>query len=96
MHIDHAAPAIPAGLIDALRALPAEREIEHCGARFRVAALDMYAACPECGARIKLRGFSGHDDVEDVVDAVLEWMLDPECRKVAEGRQAVIERDRED
>lgn len=84
---------IPEGLIDAIRSLPVERETEHCGVAFLVSALDIYADCPRCGTRIKLRAFSGADEIEDLVDAVLEWMSDPRAREAAVRRQEQIEAD---
>lgn len=95
MYTDQAAPPIPAGLTDAIRSFPAEREVEHCGVRFRVSALEMYADCPECGTRVKLRGFSSRDEIEDVIDAVLEWMLDPVAKQAAASRQELIANDLE-
>jgi hypothetical protein len=65
---------IPAGLLDAIRSFPLEREVEHCGIRMSVPIFDVYADCPQCGARIKVRSFSGTEDIEDVFDAVFEWM----------------------
>jgi hypothetical protein len=90
MHTDRKMPPIPTGLVDALRSFPAHREVEHCGARFRVSSLDLYADCPECGTPLKLRAFSAGEELEDVIDAVLEWMLDPEAKKAAMQRQAAI------
>lgn len=90
MQTDQSTPPIPAGLADAIRSRPAGREIEHCGRRFRVGSLEIYANCPACGTRIKARGYAGEDEIEDVIDAVLEWMLDPEAKKLAASRQAAI------
>lgn len=61
---------VPAEFIDAIRAFPVEREIEHCGETFRVPSLDIYAKCPRCKSEIKLRSFSAVPEIEDVFDAV--------------------------
>lgn len=81
---------IPNGLSEAIRAFPVEREIEHCGVRFTVEPFDIYADCPKCHSRIKVRSFSVHEEIEDVFDAVLEWMLNPEAEKVARRRQEIL------
>ena len=93
MRTDHSTPSIPIGLADAIRSFPVVREVEHCGRRFRIGSLEFYADCPECGARIKLRGFTGEDEIEDVIDAVLEWMLNPEAKEIAAIRQTAIAED---
>lgn len=84
---------IPAGLTDAIRDFPVERVVEHCGRRFTVGPFDWYARCPECGLEIKLRGFSAQDEIEDIFDAVLEWMNEPRARKAALRRQDVLRED---
>lgn len=96
MQTDQKSPAIPAGLADAIRAFPARREVEHCGARFAVTSLDIYADCPMCGTRIKLRAFSADEEVEDVIDAVLEWLSNPDATEIARRRQAAIALDRDE
>jgi hypothetical protein len=42
---------------------------------------------------MKVRAFSGVTEIEDVFDAVLEWMLDPSNREVAEKRMLEIKND---
>lgn len=87
---------VPSDLIEALRTFPREREIEHCGARFVASPFDFYATCPHCGTRIKLRSFSAVNEIEDVFDAVFEWMNQPGAAELARRRQQVIEEDRDD
>ena len=87
----HAAPAVPADLIEAIQSFPSHREVEHCGQKFTAGALDIYADCPTCGTRLKLRSFGAATELEDVFDAVLEWMTDPDARQSAEARLRVIE-----
>ena len=90
-HVD-----VPASLIDAIRSFPLEREVEHCGSKFVVSPFDIYATCPRCGARLKLRSFSAVPEIEDVFDALFEWMLQPEARELAKRRQHDIESDRDE
>lgn len=84
---------IPGGLADAIRDFPVERVVEHCSRRFAAGPFDWYARCPECGVEIKLRGFSAQDEIEDVFDAVFEWMNDPRARKAAQRRQDALTED---
>ena len=65
---------IPGELVEAIRSFPAERVVEHCNARWSVPPFDIYAKCPHCGMCIKVRSFSGGMEIEDVFDAVFEWM----------------------
>jgi predicted nucleic acid-binding Zn-ribbon protein len=87
-------PAVPAEasaqLIDAIRTFPVERETEHCNHKFAVSPFDVYATCPDCGTRFKVRSFSSAAELEDVFDAVFEWMNDPAARAVADRRLAEI------
>ena len=84
---------IPPELLDAIQSLPAARTVSHCGSEFTVPPLDIYATCPHCGTRIKVRSFTGVGEVEDVFDAVLAWMLRPGGEDIARRRQAVIATD---
>jgi hypothetical protein len=83
-------PGIRGELIEAIRALPLHREIEHCGARIAVDALEFYATCPHCGARIKVRSYAGAPEIEDVFDAVFEWMNQEGARDIAEKRRLAL------
>jgi hypothetical protein len=84
---------ISGDLIEAIRSFPVQRDIEHCGIRFSVAPFDFTARCPQCGAQIKVRSFSGGVEIEDIFDAVFEWMIPPKAREVAERRRVAIEED---
>jgi hypothetical protein len=84
---------ISEGLLEAIRSFPLRREVEHCGIRTAVSPFDIYADCPRCGARIKLRSFSAGGEIEDVFDAVFEWMNQPTAQEVARRRQRTIEED---
>ena len=82
---------ISGDLLDAIRCFPVEREVEHCGARIRISPFDFYTDCPHCGTRVKVRSFSAIPEIEDVFDAVFEWLNDPNARQVAEQRRQAIE-----
>jgi hypothetical protein len=88
---DNAAePEVTPVLLDAVAALPVRREVRHCGAAFTTGPLDLYATCPVCGTRVKVRGFSAAPEFEDVFDAVLGWMLQPGGEAAARARLAGI------
>jgi len=82
-------------LIEAIRSFPVERETEHCNQKFQVSPFDFYATCPQCGTRFKLRSFSAVTEIEDVFDAVFEWMNEPAASVAAERRRAEIAADDE-
>jgi hypothetical protein len=84
---------IPPGLADALREFPTVRNVEHCGKRFTANPLAIYAYCPQCQAEIKVRAFSAVDELEDVIDAVLQWMNNPAAAHAAEQRAAELRED---
>jgi hypothetical protein len=86
-------PPISPELIDAIKALPHRREVAHCGATFAVSPFDTYATCPHCGGRLKVRSFSAATELEDVFDAVFEWMLHGDGAELARRRQEAIRDD---
>jgi hypothetical protein len=81
---------INSDLIDAIRGFPAHREIEHCGTRLLIDPFDFYADCPRCGTRIKVRSYSANPEIEDIFDAVFEWMNQDEAGEVAWRRQSAL------
>jgi hypothetical protein len=87
---------VPSGLIEALRTFPVEREIEHCGKKIVLSPFDFYAQCPRCGKQIKLRSFSAVPEIEDVFDAVFEWLNQPGAQELAERRRKAIAADAEE
>jgi hypothetical protein len=87
---------IPAGLLEAIRSFPLERAVEHCGSRMMVSPFDFYAECPHCGTRIKVRSFSAIAEIEDIFDAVFEWMNRPLAQEVVKRRQEVLAEEPED
>ena len=82
---------VPDNLVEAIRTFPLEREVEHCGNRWTVSPFEFYANCPHCGLRIKLRGFSAVDELEDVFDAVFEWLRRPGAAALVSQRQKDLE-----
>lgn len=80
-------------LVEAIAAFPVRRDVSHCGTTFPVSPLEIYATCPVCKTRIKVRSFTGAPELEDVFDAVITWMLQPGADEVVERRQAEIAAD---
>ncbi len=74
-------------LIEAIGSFPLAKEIEHCGGTFSVDPFEIYASCPKCRERIKLRSFSASYEIEDVFDAVFLWLNHPKAIEVAQRRQ---------
>lgn len=87
---------VPSSLMDAIRSFPRQREVEHCGNKWVVSPFDIYGVCPRCGSRIKLRSFSAILEIEDLFDAVFEWMLQPGAAELVRQRQREIEADRDE
>ncbi|HXG12945.1 MAG TPA: hypothetical protein VNK04_24520 [Gemmataceae bacterium] len=87
---------IPPVLLEAIRRFPLEREVEHCGRKLVASPFDIYATCPHCGSRLKLRSFSAVPEVADVFDAVFEWLTQPEAQELMRRRQEAIQADQED
>lgn len=80
-------------LLDAIAALQVSREVTHCGATFTVSPFDIYATCPACRARLKLRSFGAIPELQDVFDAVFAWMNQPGADEVARKRRDEIAQD---
>ncbi len=87
---DSPALEISTDLIEAIRAFPVRRETEHCGTRIATDPFDFYVQCPRCGARIKVRSFTAVPEIEDVFDAVFEWMNQAGAAEAAKRRQAAL------
>ena len=86
---------ITESLLDAIRGFPAMRDFEHCGTPQKISSFAIYARCSRCGMEVKTRAFSGVLEIEDVFDAVFEWMTDPANRSVAEERIQAIKTEHE-
>ncbi len=80
-------------LIEAIASFPLAREVRHCGMTFRTSPFDIYASCPACGTRLKVRSFAAVAELEDVFDAVMTWMLQPGAEALVRQRQAEIAAD---
>lgn len=86
-------PLIPAELLAEIAALPVHREVTHCGTTFAVSPFDVYATCPGCGTRLKVRSFGGSPELEDVFDAVFTWMNQPGAQGAADARRRALAED---
>jgi hypothetical protein len=89
----HSTFGISEELLEAIRAFPLERKVEHCGVEFTASPLDIYAECPRCGSRLKLRSFSAAPEIEDIFDAILEWTNRPGAQELARRRQIALGND---
>ncbi len=87
---------VPWELVEALKCFPVKRQVEHCGVSFLVGPFDFYAQCPQCGTRIKVRSSSALMEIEDVFDAVFEWMLKPGAADLVRQRQQEIKADKDE
>jgi len=77
-------------LIAAIKDFPIQRNVDHCGEAFAVASLDNYATCPKCATVIKMRSFSNNPELDDVFDAVLEWLHNPAAQEIFEKRRMLV------
>mgnify|MGYP000151762886 CR=1 FL=1 len=77
-------------IVDAVRTLPLRREVSHCGLTFSVSSFDLYATCLTCGTRIKVRAYSAIPEIEDVFDAVFEWMNQPGAERLVQERRRAL------
>jgi hypothetical protein len=60
---------------------------------FSVSPFDVYATCPHCGPRVKVRSFTAAAEIEDVFDAVFTWMLQDNAAELARQRQETLRED---
>lgn len=84
---------IPSKLLELLRGLPKAREVEHCACVFEVSPFDIYATCPKCQTKIKVRSFCDAVELEDVFDAVFEWMERAKADDLVARRRREISED---
>ncbi len=84
---------LPSGLVSVIKTFPLVREIEHCGLEFTVSPFAIYATCPHCGTELKVRSFASQVEVEDVFDAVFEWLTQPGAVELVRQRQRQMEDD---
>jgi len=83
-------------LIQQIKSFPLSRGVEHCGSVFYASPFKIYATCPQCRTEIKVRSFSAVTEVEDVFDAVFEWMNQPGAWHYVQERQEEIKEDSDD
>lgn len=86
---------IPPDLIESIEMFPLHREVSHCGETFQVSPFDIYANCPRCGCRIKVRSFAVGSELEDLFDAVFTWMNQPGAEELVRRRRQVIQQDQD-
>ncbi len=84
-------PTIPA--VADILAFPVQRGVQHCGLRFDVPSLAIYADCPKCLTRLKVRCFGGGAEIEDIFDALAKWSMKPGAIDVLIRRAAAIRAD---
>lgn len=80
-------------ILEVIRSFPLERTVEHCGVSFTTTPFDFSAQCPRCGTRVKLRAFSALPEIEDIFDAVFEWMNQPGAGELAMRRRVALSDD---
>jgi hypothetical protein len=67
-----------------------------CQEPVRYHVLQIYAACPKCNAQHKVRSFGGRGtEIQDVIDAVLEWAGDGENFEAVMKRHGEIRKDKD-
>jgi hypothetical protein len=84
---------LSAAVVDAIESFPTVREVSHCGRTFAIPSLDIYAACPHCGSRLKVRAMSGATEIEDLFDAFATWLMAPGASQLIQARQRRIAED---
>ena len=79
-------------IIDEIKNLPAFSPIQcpKCGHEYEVSALLIQGECPNCNLYIKYRAFSAEKEIQDVIDAVLEWIGEGESFTAAMDRYKII------
>ncbi len=77
-------------LINDIRSFPLIRNIHHCGEVLSISPFDIYVTCHKCGQKIKVRSMSATSELEDVFDAVFEWLLQPGATPLMKRRQEII------
>lgn len=86
-------PNLSHDLVEAIASLPLHRDVRHCGENFQVSSFAIYATCPVCESRVKVRAFATATEVEDVFDAVFTWMNQPGALELVHQRQQEIAAD---
>jgi hypothetical protein len=67
-----------------------------CQGSVRYHVLQIYAACPRCKTQHKVRAFGGiGTEIQDVIDAVLQWAGDGEGFEAVLARHKQIQEDKD-
>lgn len=62
-------------IMEEIEALPRTKPFSCCGQTTEVCTLDIYAQCPVCKKKSKLRGYGPiGTEIQDMIDAVLKWL----------------------
>ena len=77
-------------LLEQIESFPTSRAVSHCGQTFQVSPFQIYADCPHCGNRVKVRAFSAGIETEDVFDAIFAWLSRPGAMDLARERMKVL------
>lgn len=84
---------LSAAVVEAIGSFPTVREVTHCGRIFTVPSFDIYATCPQCGSRLKVRAMSAGTEIEDLFDAFATWLMAPGASQLIQERQRQIAED---
>ena len=82
-------------LLQAIAAFPLERDVQcfNCDQLISISPFEFYAECPRCNAKRKVKSMSGVTELEDVFDAVFQWLDQPRALAIMEHRQRVMRDD---
>jgi ribosomal protein L37E len=81
-------------VVDAIAHLPHYREVEcrRCGHKQQEYILVIQTQCANCGTATKLRRYAAlGSEIEDVIDAALEWLGDGDDLAQAMKRKQIID-----
>jgi hypothetical protein len=81
--------------LESIESFPLHRDVRHCGETFQVSPFDIYADCPRCGVRIKVRSFASSVEIEDVFDAVFDWMNQAGAEDLVRRKLKVLQQDQD-
>ncbi len=63
-------------IYEALKVLPkiSKAKCKKCNQDFEYASILIYAKCPGCGEKYKMRSYGAYEEVEDLIVLVLDWL----------------------
>ncbi len=82
-------------VIEEIDQFPVDREVIHCGQTSHISPFAIYATCPVCQAKIKVRSFAAVTELEDVFEAVFRWMNRPGAADHAQEHLQLLAEDAE-